>query len=68
MRRKARGNLLADPHRLWKVFASVPDAEAPLYDTELYTTESMRHLSEEIIREKCFEILNHEIPYQLAVH
>ncbi len=45
----------------------LPDAEAPLYDTELYTTESMRHLSEEIIREKCFEILNHEIPYQLAV-
>ncbi len=45
----------------------LPSAEAPLYDTELYTTESMRHLSEEIIREKCFEILNHEIPYQLAV-
>lgn len=52
---------------LKEMMSILPNAEAPLYDTELYTTESMRHLSEEIIREKCFEILNHEIPYQLAV-
>lgn len=45
----------------------LPLAENPLFDTELYTTESMRNLAEEIIREKCFEILNFEIPYQLAV-
>ncbi len=45
----------------------LPLSEAPLFDTELYTTESMRNLAEEIIREKCFEILNFEIPYQLAV-
>ncbi len=45
----------------------LPISEAPLFDTELYTTESMRNLAEEIIREKCFEILNFEIPYQLAV-
>lgn len=52
---------------LQEMLSILPFAENPLYDTELYTTESMRHLSEEIIREKCFEILNHEIPYQLAV-
>lgn len=45
----------------------LPLSEAPLFDTELYTTESVRNLAEEIIREKCFEILNFEIPYQLAV-
>jgi GTPase len=45
----------------------LPLSAAPLFDTELYTTESMRNLAEEIIREKCFEILNFEIPYQLAV-
>ncbi len=45
----------------------LPESDAPLFDAELYTTESMRNLSEEIIREKCFEVLNFEIPYQLAV-
>lgn len=45
----------------------LPDAEAPLYDAELYTTENVRDLAEEIIREKCFEVLNYEIPYQIAV-
>lgn len=52
---------------LLEMMSILPQAEQPLFDTELYTTESMRHLAEEIIREKCFEILNFEIPYQLAV-
>jgi GTP-binding protein Era len=57
-----------DRHEILAEMMSIlPLAEAPLFDTELYTTESMRNLAEEIIREKCFEILNFEIPYQLAV-
>jgi GTPase len=45
----------------------LPQAPAPLYDAELFTTESVRFLAEEIIREKCFECLEYEIPYQLAL-
>lgn len=45
----------------------LPMSDKPLYDSELFTTENVRGLAEEIIREKCFEVLTHEIPYQLAV-
>jgi GTPase len=45
----------------------MPAAPAPLYDTELFTTENVKSILEEIIREKCFEILEYEVPYQLAV-
>ncbi len=45
----------------------LPEASAPLYNTDSYTTEHVRDLAAEIIREKCFEVLNYEIPYQLAV-
>lgn len=52
---------------LLELLQILPQAEAPLYDTEMYTTENVRDLVEEIVREKCFEVLNHELPYQLAV-
>ena len=45
----------------------LPESAAPLYDKELYTTENVRQLAAEIVREKCFENLEHEIPFQLAV-
>ncbi len=45
----------------------LPETEAPLYDPELFTTENVRFLAEEIVREKCFEIFEYEIPYQTAV-
>ncbi len=45
----------------------LPKATAPLYDTELFTTENVKSIVEEIVREKCFEALEYEIPYQLAV-
>ncbi len=45
----------------------LPDAELPLFEDDIYTTENMRELVAEIVREQCFENLNYEIPYQLAV-
>ena len=45
----------------------LPKSKAPLYDTELFTTENVRDLAAEIVREKCFESLEHEIPYQVAI-
>lgn len=50
-----------------ELMQTLPEAKAPLYDTDSYTTEHVRDLAAEIIREKCFEVLNYEIPYQLAV-
>jgi GTP-binding protein Era len=38
-----------------------------LYDTEIYTTQSLRDLSAEAVREACFLNLQKEIPYGLAV-
>lgn len=47
--------------------AILPVSPAPLYDVELFTSENVREMVAEIIREKCFESLYHEIPYSLAV-
>ncbi len=41
----------------------MPESGAPLYDTELFTSENVREMASEIIREKCFESLFQEIPY-----
>jgi GTPase len=45
----------------------LPESPSPLYDPELYTTHNLRDLVSEIIREKCFEILHHELPYSIAI-
>jgi GTP-binding protein Era len=45
----------------------LPESPAPLYEVDLFTPHSKRELVAEIIREKCFEILYQEIPYQIAV-
>ncbi len=50
-----------------KLIPLLPDAEGPLYEDDMYTTENVRDLVAEIIREKCFLNLEHEIPYQIAV-
>jgi len=45
----------------------LPMSPARLYPEELYTTQSVREMCAEIIREKCFENLHQEIPYGLAI-
>jgi GTP-binding protein Era len=45
----------------------LPTNPGPLYDGEIYTPHTMRELTVELVREKCFEILEKEIPYQMAV-
>ncbi len=57
----ARENLLQ------KALENLPPSPQPLYDIELYTPHSVKDLSVEIIREKCFETLHHELPYNLAI-
>ncbi|MFZ3229187.1 MAG: GTPase Era [Pseudobdellovibrio sp.] len=49
------------------VEAMLPESSHPLFDAEMYTTENMKSLVAEIVREQCFENLNYEIPYQIAV-
>ncbi|HEX4925377.1 MAG TPA: GTPase Era [Bdellovibrionales bacterium] len=44
----------------------LPESPA-LYDQELFTTETLRDMAAEIVREKCFFNLHQEIPFGLAV-
>ncbi len=45
----------------------LPEAPAPLFDQDIPTTENIRDMAGEIVREKCFEALSEEIPYGLGV-
>lgn len=45
----------------------LPEANAPLYDEELYTPHATREVVREIIREQCFRQLHLEVPYGIAV-
>lgn len=47
--------------------ALLPDSPAPLYDVELFTPHTLREMVAEVVREKCFENLHQEIPYNIAV-
>ncbi len=58
---KAQDNILP----LLKVL--LPQTPEPLFDTEIYTTQNLRQLAAEVIREKCFYYLHQEIPYGLAI-
>ncbi len=48
-------------------FSSLPESPQPLYDIELFTPHNTKDLVAEIVRESCFEVLHHEIPYNIAV-
>ena len=58
---EARDEVLA------KVLPRLPEAPAHLFEEDLYTTQTMRQIAAEFIREACFENLHQEIPYGLAV-
>lgn len=45
----------------------MPESPQPMYDVELFTTESMRNMVAELIREKCFEFLHQEVPFNTAI-
>lgn len=45
----------------------LPQSPAPLFDPEIYTSQTLREMVSEIVREKAFELLHQEIPYGLAV-
>lgn len=45
----------------------LPENPGPLYDSEIFTPHTMRELAVEFVREKCFETLDKELPYQMAV-
>jgi GTP-binding protein Era len=47
--------------------SKLPESPKPLYDLELFTPHNVKDLAAEIIREQCFEVLHHEIPYNIAV-
>jgi len=52
---------------LSRVIPLLPESAAALYDEEIYTTQTLRQMSAEFVRESCFENLRQEIPYGLAV-
>lgn len=58
---EARAEVLA------KVLPHLPKAKAHLFEEDMYTTQTMRQIAAEYIREACFENLHQEIPYGLAV-
>lgn len=52
---------------LSRVIPALPESPAPLYEADIYTTQTMRQMAAEFVREACFEKLRQEIPYGLAV-
>ena len=52
---------------LSKVVPMLPESDAPLYEDDIYTTQTLRQMAAEFVREACFESLRQEIPYGVAV-
>ncbi len=52
---------------LSRVLPLLPEAPAPLFEEEIYTTQTIRQMAAEFVREACFDNLRQEIPYGLAV-
>ncbi len=46
----------------------LPKTKNFIYDKSLYTLQTEKEIAAEIIREKCFNLLGQEIPYQIGVH
>lgn len=63
--REYRGNAKKQIYDL--SLLKLPETPKPLYDVELFTPHTTKELVAEIVREQCFEVLHHEIPYSIAV-
>lgn len=46
----------------------LPEADEFMYDRSLYTLQTEKEIAAEVIREKCFNLLGQEVPYQIGVH
>lgn len=46
----------------------LPETDSFMYDKSLYTLQTEKEIAAEIIREKCFNLLGQEVPYQTGVH
>ncbi len=51
---------------LTDIKATLPEQEHPFYETDITTTQTVRELLAELVREQCFEYLHQEIPYGIA--
>jgi GTP-binding protein Era len=51
---------------LSRLLPLLPDSPAPLYDEDVYTTQTVRQMAAEFIREAAFANLHQEVPYGLA--
>lgn len=51
-----------------KLAERLPEAQSFMYDKSLYTLQTEKEIAAEIIREKCFNLLGQEIPYQIGVN
>tara|TARA_Y100001935_G_C17299932_1_gene508573 strand:+ start:462 stop:1391 length:930 start_codon:yes stop_codon:yes gene_type:complete len=45
----------------------IPNSPAPLFLEDLYTPSTVKELTVEVIREKCFELIHQEVPFGIAV-
>ncbi len=52
---------------LQAILEMLPQAEGPLYEEDIYTTQTLREMTTEFIREQCFLNLHQEVPYGLCV-
>lgn len=67
-RRKGRSEKLECTRDLIKdLFPLMPEQEQFFYDPEVYTTQTLRDLSGEIILENVFRFLSKEIPYETSI-
>lgn len=49
------------------MLSSLPESPGPLHEEDQFTTDSMRDIAAEMIREQCFLKLEKEIPYGIGV-
>jgi GTPase len=46
----------------------LPETDSFMFDKSLYTLQTEKEIAAEVIREKCFNLLGQEIPYQMGVN